>query len=523
MQPSTVEPTPARPASPTPRWPPTVAGLVVAAVALGTGELVAGFVPGAGSPVAAVGGVVIDGVPAWARDLAIDLFGTSDKGVLVVGIVVLAGLFGAGLGRLATRRLRWAALGVVGFGLVGIVAALTRSGATVGRALPSAAAAVAGVATLRLLVTEVAGGRRRPAGFAALDRRAFLRASAVLTGSAVVAASVGRALQSRLGAVASRAGVVLPRAAAPLPPLADGVDLAIDGLSPFVTPNGDFYRIDTALFIPQVIAEDWELRIHGMVERELRLSYADLLARPLVEADVTLSCVSNEVGGDLVGNARWQGVRLAELLAEAGVQDGATQVVGRSVDGFTNGFPTELALDGRDALVAVGMNGEPLPIQHGFPVRLVVPGLYGYVSATKWLAEIELSTLDGFDGYWIRRGWSKDAPVKTQSRIDVPRAGSRMSPGRQPVAGVAWAPTRAIDRVEVQVDDGPWADARLAEVPGDTTWRQWVHQWDATPGPHRIRSRATDGDGATQPEERVPPIPDGATGWHTVEVFVEDA
>nr|MBA3302432.1 molybdopterin-dependent oxidoreductase [Acidimicrobiia bacterium] len=328
-------------------------------------------------------------------------------------------------------------------------------------------------------------------------------------------------LQSRLGAVASRAGVVLPRAAAPLPPLADGVDLAIDGLSPFVTPNDGFYRIDTALFVPQVIAEDWELRVHGMVERELRLSYAELLARPLVEADITLSCVSNEVGGDLVGNARWQGVRLADLLAEAGVRDGATQLVGRSVDGFTNGFPTEVALDGRDALVAVGMNGEPLPIKHGFPVRLVVPGLYGYVSATKWLAEIELTTLDAFDGYWIRRGWSKDAPVKTQSRIDVPGGGGRLSPGRQPVAGVAWAPTRAVERVEVQVDDEPWVEARLAEVPGDATWRQWVHQWDATPGTHRIRSRATDGRGATQPEERVPPIPDGATGWHAIEVVVE--
>jgi DMSO/TMAO reductase YedYZ molybdopterin-dependent catalytic subunit len=300
-----------------------------------------------------------------------------------------------------------------------------------------------------------------------------------------------------------------------------GADLDIDGVAPFVTPNGDFYRIDTALFVPQVRTEGWTLRVHGMVDRELELTFDDLLGRELVEADVTLACVSNEVGGDLIGNARWLGARLDELLREAGVQRGATQLVPRSRDGFAAGFPTEVALDGREALVAVGMNGEPLPLRHGFPARLVVPGLYGYVSATKWLTEIELTTWDAFDSYWVRRGWAKEAPIKTQSRIDTPRSGASLRPGRVAVAGVAWAQGRGIEAVEVQVDDGPWRPARLAAAVGDDTWRQWVYEWDAEAGDHVLAVRATDGTGETQPEERVAPIPDGATGWHTIEVSVD--
>jgi DMSO/TMAO reductase YedYZ molybdopterin-dependent catalytic subunit len=299
-----------------------------------------------------------------------------------------------------------------------------------------------------------------------------------------------------------------------------GADLGIDGVSPFVTPNGDFYRIDTALIVPQVRTDGWTLRVHGMVDRELELTFDDLLARQLVEADVTLACVSNEVGGDLIGNARWLGVRLDELLREAGVRRGATQVVPRSSDGFAAGFPTEVALDGRDALVAVGMNGEALPLRHGFPARLVVPGLYGYVSATKWLTEIELTTWDAFDSYWVRRGWAKEAPIKTQSRIDTPRSGASLRPGRVAVAGVAWAQGRGVEAVEVRVDDGPWQPARLATAVGADTWRQWVHEWDATPGRHTITARATDGTGAVQTSERAEPIPDGASGWHSIVAIV---
>jgi DMSO/TMAO reductase YedYZ molybdopterin-dependent catalytic subunit len=351
-----------------------------------------------------------------------------------------------------------------------------------------------------------------------LDRRTFLRAGAVLAAGAVGVTVAGRWLQARASAVASRAAVVLSGAVAPLPPLPAGTDLGIPGLTPFVTPNASFYRIDTALSVPQVDVDGWRLQIFGMVGRPMELTFVDLQARELVEADVTIACVSNEVGGDLIGNARWMGVRLADVLAEAEVDPRADQIVGRSVDGFTAGFPTAAALDGREALIAIGMNGEPLPLDHGFPARLIVPGLYGYVSATKWLAEIELTTFDAFNGYWIPRGWSKEAPIKTQSRIDVPRGA--VSPGRTAVAGVAWAQGRGIERVEVQVDEEPWAEARLAEAAGDDTWRQWVYEWNAEPGSHRLRVRATDRAGDTQGERRVQPIPNGAEGWHTVVVDV---
>jgi len=308
--------------------------------------------------------------------------------------------------------------------------------------------------------------------------------------------------------------------ASPPPP---GAELDIDGLTPLYVPNEDFYRIDTALFAPQVDPADWSLRITGRVDRPLRLSYADLLALPQIEADITLSCVSNEVGGDLVGNARWQGVPLAALLQRVGVQEGADQLVGRSVDGFTAGFPTTLALTSPGAMVAVGMNGEPLPALHGFPARLVIPGLYGYISATKWLTGIELTTRDEVDGYWIGRGWAKDAPIKTQSRIDVPGVGATVSAGSVAVAGIAWAPIRGIEAVEIRVDDGPWAPARLADALGVACWRQWVYSWDATPGEHRLAVRATDGEGATQTDERADVVPDGATGHHTISVTVRSA
>jgi DMSO/TMAO reductase YedYZ molybdopterin-dependent catalytic subunit len=390
---------------------------------------------------------------------------------------------------------------------------------------PSLGGAAVGVAVLL-------AGRRAPQGPlepaadvrsgtpALLARRRFLGLTAVVALGGAAAASTGRWLQNRVGAAASRAAVVLPRAARRLRPVPAGADLGIDGVVPFVTPNRDFYRIDTALLVPQVPTEGWTLRIHGMVERELELTYDELLARPLVEADITLTCVSNEVGGGLLGNARWLGARLDDLLREAGVRRGATQLVPRSADGYAAGFPTEVALDGREALVAVGMNGEPLPVQHGFPARLVVPGLYGYVSATKWLTEIELTTLEDFDSYWVRRGWAKEAPIKTSCRIDTPRGLARLPAGRVPVAGVAWAQGRGIQGVEVRVDDGPWEPARLATAVGDDTWRQWVYEWDATSGSHGLQARATDGTGRLQVEEREPPIPEGATGWHTVQVTV---
>jgi DMSO/TMAO reductase YedYZ molybdopterin-dependent catalytic subunit len=301
---------------------------------------------------------------------------------------------------------------------------------------------------------------------------------------------------------------------------AEGTDVAMTpGISELITPNENFYLIDTATLVPQVDPADWTLTIKGMVDREVTYSYDDLLARATTIAPVTLSCVSNEIGGRLVGNAVWQGVPLVELLDEAGVQDGATQVRSQSVDGWDCGFPTDVVYDGRTALVAVGMNGEPLPVDHGFPARLVVSGLYGYVSATKWLEEIELTTLEDFDGYWIPRGWSKLGPIKTQSRIDTPRNGAKVVADAQiPIAGVAWAPDKGITRVEVQIDDGPWVEATLGESLGANAWRQWSVAWTTTPGTHMLRVRATDSTGETQTMERTRPAPNGASGWHAVEV-----
>ena len=297
-------------------------------------------------------------------------------------------------------------------------------------------------------------------------------------------------------------------------------DNTVTGISPIVTPNSDFYRIDTAIVVPSVDVNGWELSISGMVDRPYTMSFAELIDMGLVETPVTLSCVSNRVGGNLVDNAVWRGVPLADVLNRAGVQRGATQIVGRSVDNWNSGFPTEYAFDGRVALVAVAMNGEPLPREHGFPVRLVIAGLYGYVSATKWLEEIRLTTWEGFDSYWVPRGWAKRGPIKTQSRIDVPRNSARVRAGRVAVAGVAWAPTKSVEGVQVQVGNGPWVNADLSNNMSVNSWRQWVYAWDARPGSYQIRCRATDGTGYTQTSEIRPPAPDGATGWHTIDVTV---
>jgi DMSO/TMAO reductase YedYZ molybdopterin-dependent catalytic subunit len=316
--------------------------------------------------------------------------------------------------------------------------------------------------------------------------------------------------------------LVLPEPDTAAEPLASAVDFDLDGLSPFQTPNDTFYRIDTAVQVPNIRAEEWRLRVHGMVDNELEITWDDLVSRELEEFDITLACVSNEVGGNLIGNARWLGVRLDDVLREAGVQEGATQLVPRSIDGFEAGFPVADAMDGRDAIIAIGMNGEPLPLIHGYPARLVVPGLYGYVSATKWLVELELTTFEAFDHYWERRNWATEAPIKVQSRIDRPRGLAQIDAGEFTIAGVAWAQTRGIAMVEVQVGDGDWQEAELAEVPNDDTWRQWRLTTDLAPGLQRIRVRATDNDGTTQSEERVAPIPDGAEGWHSIQVRVSE-
>ncbi|HYN16778.1 MAG TPA: molybdopterin-dependent oxidoreductase, partial [Actinomycetes bacterium] len=389
--------------------------------------------------------------------------------------------------------------------------------------LPSLVGSLAGAAALAALVRA---GRPRverpgpsPTG-AGVDRRRFLVTGALVAGGAVMAGVWGRALGRRSDVTASRAAVSIPAPASAAPALAEGAAIDLPGLSSFYTPNRDFYRVDTALVVPRVAAEDWRLRVHGQVDRELELDFGQLLARPLIERDITLSCVSNEVGGRYVGTARWVGAPLRDLLQEAGVRPGADQLVSRSADGFTIGTPTAAVLDGRDAMLAVAMNGQPLPLTHGFPVRMLVPGLYGYVSATKWLVDLELTGFDDFDPYWVRRGWAREAPVKTMSRIDTPRPLRGLEAGQVAVAGVAWAQHRGIERVEVRVDGGRWRPANLAGEHTVDTWRQWVWPWEATPGRHTLEVRATDGMGATQPEDRAPPFPDGATGWHSVVVNV---
>ncbi len=358
-------------------------------------------------------------------------------------------------------------------------------------------------------------------GAGGVDRRGFLVAGAGVGAVAALAGFGGRGLQSvRFDAAGSRAGIRLPAAASRAPALPADVEAGVPGLQPYVTPNRSFYRVDTALVVPQVPASTWKLRVHGMVEREIVLDYPALLGRPLIERDITMTCVSNEVGGTLVGTARWLGAPLKDLLAEAGVRPGADQLLGTSADGMTIGTPTAAVLDGRDAMLAVGMNGEPLPLEHGFPVRMLVPGLYGYVSGTKWLLDLELTTFAAADPYWVQRGWAEQAPIKTSSRIDTPKPFARLAAGRVAVAGVAWAQHRGIETVEVRVDDGEWRPARLAADPSVDLWVQWVYEWDAPPGSHTITVRATDRSGQTQPEQRARPFPSGSTGWHSIVVTV---
>lgn len=509
--------------APLPRSIAALGGLVAAGLGLGAGELVAGLRQAWRSPVVSVGDRVIDQVPPPVKDLAIEWFGTNDKVALVVGIVVILALVAAGLG-LATLRQRRPGVGVTGaaaFGVVGAWAAVASPTAGWGAAVPGlvggAVAAGAFVGLYRL--TEPApGGTGEIAAAIGPDRRRVLLVLGAGAALAATGVGVGRILRERFDVASERLALALPGARRSLPPVPTGLEAQIAGVSPLVTPNADFYRIDTALVVPAVSVDGWRLRVTGRVDRELELTYDDVLARELVETDVTIACVSNEVGGRLVGNARWLGCRLDDLLAEAGVRPEADQVIGRSVDGFTAGFPVA-ALDGRDAIVAVAMNGEPLPQDHGYPARLIVPGLYGYVSATKWLSSIELTRFDEVEGYWVPRGWAAEAPIKTQSRIDTPRGA--VPAGTVPVAGVAWAGVRGVDRVEVRVDEGPWQEATLGPELAETTWRQWHLAWDATPGTHVLEARATDGTGDTQTARRSPPAPDGATGWHRRTVVVE--
>jgi DMSO/TMAO reductase YedYZ molybdopterin-dependent catalytic subunit len=505
-------------------------GLLSAAVAVGVGEVVAAFLRPAASPVIVVGNRFILLTPESLKRWAIRNFGTNDKSVLLTGIYVGIAIFAIVVGVLAVRRLLYGLVGLAVLGGVGGYAALTTNAHRISDIVPiivaTLAAALVMVGLLRGWDVSASAEPDSADDELGLHRRRFLQGSAAAAGLAAIAGFGGRAVQhARFDVSAARAKVRLPapvQAASPPAPVvkvANSPDLGKSGV-PWNTPNSTFYRIDTALEPPQVDPKDWSLRIHGMVDREVTLSYADLLARPLIERWITLCCVSNEVGGQLIGNARFLGARLADVLRTAGVHNTADQLLMTSVDGMTIGAPTEVVMDGRDALIAVGMNGVPLPVAHGFPARIVVPGLYGYVSACKWVVDIEATTFSARKPYWVRGGWAAKTDIKLQSRIDTPRNGGRVDVGSTvAIAGIAWDQHVGVSRVEVQVDDGPWSAARLAPVPSTDTWRQWVLPW--TPpraGAYTVRVRAVDGAGTVQPSAHQDVYPSGATGLHTITV-----
>lgn len=463
----------------------------------------------------------IDGVPKSLKDWAIEQFGTNDKAALILGALIVLGAVGVGVGVLAMRGARTAAYTITGLvGLIGIWAVQTRPEPTFAKLLPTIVGTAVSIGVLWYLAPRpVSPSAPSPSVIAVpraqsmgVDRRHFVTGAVGIGSVAVIAGGLGRILRRRFEVDAERQALAIPSASSPGPTLPADADLDVEGLDPFVTPNNGFYRIDTALVVPQVSKDEWSLRIHGLVDNEMTLTFDDLLERPQIERYITLSCVSNPIGGNLVGNAKWQGVRLKDVLEEAGLREGAEQVVSKSIDGWTAGSPTEVIMDGRDAMLAIAMNGEPLPARHGYPVRLVVPGLYGYVSATKWVTEIELTRWEDFDAYWVPRGWSKLGPVKTMARIDTYRPGA--TAGEVVVAGVAWAVHRGLSKVEVRVDEGEWLEAELGGVPSNDTWVQWLARLTTEPGRHHVEARAFDGQGVPQPAEPAPVDPDGAQGYH---------
>jgi DMSO/TMAO reductase YedYZ molybdopterin-dependent catalytic subunit len=494
-------------------------GVLCAATAVGVGELVAAFVRPAAAPVIAVGNRIITLTPESAKQSGIRAAGTNDKLYLLIGIYLLLALFGALVGIAALNRLGYGLAGVAAFGVFGTYCALTAPAGRATDVIPTIVATAAAMTVLVLLV-RAAGGSSDEPDPPAPDRRAVLQAGVATAAFAAVAGFGGRATQhARYDVSAARSKVRLPppRGGARTVPV--GADLGVSGV-PWATTDDAFYRVDTALTLPQIVPDTWRLRIHGMVDRELTLTYDDVLARPLIERWITLCCVSNTVGGDLVGNARFRGVRLADLLREAGLHPASDQLLMTSVDGMTIGTPARVVMDGRDALLAVGMNGRPLPIEHGFPARTVVPGLYGYVSACKWIVDLEATTFARDHAYWVQEGWDVHPPIQLASRIDRPRSNRTVAVGESTmIAGVAWDQHVGVSTVEVEVDDGPWQAARLATVPSTDTWRQWLLPWTPpTPGTYRLRVRAIDVKGNVQPSQHRDPFPAGAAGWHTVTV-----
>jgi len=500
------------------RWA-AVCGIAALAVGLGVAEIAGVLISPRATPVVAAGDTAIELAPRWGKELAIALFGVRDKLFLVTVVALVAVLLAAVAGLLEARRRRAGSAVIVVVAVALGLAAASRPNADTFAFVPGLLAGVAAIVVLPRLLPRMAGPEPGHA-----DRRALLLGG--VFAAAAASGLVGYLLGGRVrGVTSSRQDLALPTAVTPAPSVAaDATFDRVSGLTPFRTPNADYYRIDTALVVPSVRAQDWRLRIHGMVEREVEVSLADLTQRGLIEKWVTLACVSNEVGGDLIGNALWLGLPVVELLSEAGPAAGADMVLSRSVDGFTAGTPLEALTDDRGALLAVGMNGEPLPVEHGFPARLVVPGLYGYVSATKWVVELEVTRFADAQAYWTQRGWAERGPILISSRIDRPGRGAvTEADGTVVIAGVAWAQDVGVAGVDVRVDSGdgwgPWRPAELADAGTSSTWRQWRWVWTpSVAGTHRVQSRARNVDGEKQVEAETEPFPAGSTGYHTVEI-----
>ncbi|MDO5863272.1 MULTISPECIES: molybdopterin-dependent oxidoreductase [Paenarthrobacter] len=513
-----------------------LAGVVSAAVVLAVAELVGAFFTARATPLFALGATFIDFTPPWLKDFAIATFGTNDKAALLVGMGLTIAVLACVLGVVAYRKWALGVLGVLFMGAVIVACVLTRAGVQPADAIPSIAGTFAGLAVLRLLLlpvwrlkawpeipADMATDADTPDGGRVTSRRRFFAAAGVTAAAAGIAATGGRLLSAARNNIAqARDALRLPVPSRPAAPVPANVQSPVKGVLPWLTPNKDFYRIDTALSVPEINVEDWELRVHGMVEEEITLTFQDLLDAELIESHVTLTCVSNPVGGKLVGNAKWLGMPLRDVLAKARPKEGADMVLSRSIDGFSASTPLEVLQEaGRDAMLAIGMNGEPLPLEHGYPVRMVVPGLYGFVSATKWVVDLEVTRFADSKAYWTERGWSERGPIKTMARVDVPASFAKLPAGKVAVGGTAWAQTRGITKVEVQIDDGDWVEATLSDEASTITWRQWSYEWDATPGNHYVRARATDGTGEVQTDKRADPVPDGASGWPSVMVTVE--
>ena len=515
------------------------AGVAAAAVGVGVAQLLATFFSPAADVRTSVGTAVVNLTPGPVKEWAIQTFGTADKLFLSVMVLAVIAAVAAFTARWERSRIPLGSLAFAAAGVAGCAAVLARPGAGLADIVPTVVGVACAIAVLRLLTSGRIGDRAETTDWVdAVDRVDQVdgvdevdrvdggrRLSLVTFGFAaagLVSGVAGALLTRRLRSVSGeRDTLALPvPASAPPPPPADVTPKGV-ALPSFITANSDFYRIDTALSVPQVSRADWRLRIHGMVDRELSYTFDDLKRFEPIEQTVTLACVSNPVGGELISNATWVGYRVRDLLRDAGIASDADMVLSTSIDGWTAGTPVEALTDKRDSMLAIGMNGVPLPVEHGYPARLVVPGLYGFVSATKWVTDLELTRFDRSEAYWTKLGWSAQAPIKTQSRIDVPRSGQRIGAGPTTFGGVAWAQYRGIKAVEVRIDDGPWQPAQVGAAYSNDTWRLWSFPWNATPGPHTISVRATDNTGAVQTGDRMGVIPDGATGWHTVSFDVK--